>query len=233
MAVNKVVLGSVSIIDITDSTVTPETLGKGATAYDKSGEKITGTMEAKADPVLQEKTVTPSTSQQSVTPDSGYDGLSKVMVEAIPINYEDVGAETNAYTTKIGELETAITALETELEGKASGGSGSGSVETCTVTITTPKILDMISYTQLTSEGVLTGICYRYGGTEPSTITLTNVVCGSMLSFINRGYYIPGYTTSGATKLAHFVSGSGDATSVFTVTAGAGETATIDVYNDN
>lgn len=46
MPVNKVVFGAVAIMDISDSTVTKETLGKGVTAYDKTGEKITGEMEA-------------------------------------------------------------------------------------------------------------------------------------------------------------------------------------------
>ena len=43
MAVNKVVFGAVSVIDISDATVTPDKLAEGATAYDAAGEKIEGT----------------------------------------------------------------------------------------------------------------------------------------------------------------------------------------------
>lgn len=46
MPVNKVVFGAVAIMDISDSTVTEDTLCEGATAYDKAGNKITGKMKA-------------------------------------------------------------------------------------------------------------------------------------------------------------------------------------------
>lgn len=48
MAVNKVVINQDGVenvlVDITDSTVTPNDMPEGVTAYDKSGEKITGSM---------------------------------------------------------------------------------------------------------------------------------------------------------------------------------------------
>lgn len=43
MPINKVLYGGKKLIDITDSTVTEDLLAKGATAYDKAGNRITGT----------------------------------------------------------------------------------------------------------------------------------------------------------------------------------------------
>ena len=44
MAINKVVYSGNTLIDLTQDTVTPETLAEGATAHNASGERIVGTM---------------------------------------------------------------------------------------------------------------------------------------------------------------------------------------------
>lgn len=46
MATNKVVYAGRVLIDISDSTVTPETLPEGVIAYNAKGERIVGTMKA-------------------------------------------------------------------------------------------------------------------------------------------------------------------------------------------
>lgn len=50
--------------------------------------------------VLQEKTVTPTSSTQNITPDTGYDGLSKVTVNAI--SYTETENEAGGITVTIG-----------------------------------------------------------------------------------------------------------------------------------
>ena len=78
---NQVIVNGETILDLRSDTVTPETLQKGYTAHDKSGTKITGTLEASSVSVQPSKSVTiTSNGTATITPDAGYDAMSSVDV---------------------------------------------------------------------------------------------------------------------------------------------------------
>lgn len=131
MAVNKVVFGGETVIDLTGDDVTAEKLVTGVKAHDKSGNPITGTNP-------YEKTATDAAvtaigtaiAGKGVVVPSGtkLDGMA-ALIDGIEAGGEDVSAETAEYTSLLTDLETAIDALP-------DAGSGGGtSIETCTITV--------------------------------------------------------------------------------------------------
>ena len=92
----------------------------GKTFTSSAGLKVTGThvCDGGTTPTLQSKTVTPSESEQTVSPDSGYDGLSSVTVEAVSNTYVGSGV-----TKKAAQTITPGTADQTLAAGQYLSGA--------------------------------------------------------------------------------------------------------------
>ena len=152
---------------------------------------------------LQSKKVTPTKSQQSITPDSGYYGLSDVTVEAIPVNYQDVSS-VNATAGDVLTGKTIVTsdgrvtagtmvnngAITKKLDTKTKSytipkgyhsGTGSVSIQTETKTATPTKQQQSITPTsgKVLESVTVAPIPSDYITTDDANATATQILSGA------------------------------------------------------
>ena len=84
MAYSKVILNGTTLIDVTQKTVDASNLLSGYTALKNDGTNVTGAYEPQTVNLQAKSNIAPSTSSQTITPDTGYDGLSSVQINAMP-----------------------------------------------------------------------------------------------------------------------------------------------------
>lgn len=220
-----------------------------ASATQSAGYVAAGTKSATKQLTTQSaKTITPSKSTQTAVASGRYT-TGAITVGAIPSQYivpsgtksitengthdvksyasVNVAVPTEDLNTVLTEQEALITELETVLAGKAAGGGG-GSVETCTVNITcSVGQIRFAVFTCYENGQILAKFVNWLTDGVVTTKTIENVVCNSGAKVYCSGASMHGYNLSGAERAVDNYSNG----AYVTITAGAGETATIEYYD--
>jgi len=118
---------TITAVDLSADTVTAATLLQGYTAHDRLGNAITGTASGGGASLQAKTNISPTTASQTITPDSGYDGLSSVQINAMPTG--TAGTPTATKGT-VSNHSVTVTPSVTNSTGYITGGTKTGTAVT-------------------------------------------------------------------------------------------------------
>lgn len=151
MAYSKVILNGTTLMDVTDKTVEANNMLTGYTALKNDGTNVTGTYEPQTVNLQAKSNIAPTTSSQTITPDTGYDGLSSVQINAMPTGTAGTPSATKG---TVSNHAVSVTPSVTNTTGYITGGTKAGTAVSVTASelvsgtksITENGIADVTNY---------------------------------------------------------------------------------------
>ena len=177
MAFSKITYNGETLIDVTNLTATQDKVLNTYDSIGADGVHFTGSYIPPAAASFQSKTATPTESAQTITPDTGYDGLSSVEVGAISSTYVGSGITRRSSTdlTVSGATVTTPAGYYTEQASKSVASGTAGTPTATKGTVSNHSIAVTPSVTNTTG--------YITGGTKNGTavtVSASELVSGTL-----------------------------------------------------